>query len=335
VSCAAAKSKSFQKGTVMRYRASMAIFIVVLICCSLESAAAGGKIRIGYPSAVGHFITLPLAQKKGFLREEGVDAEILQIRPQAAVPALANGEIDYYAGVGPVVTAAITGVSVRLVSTYVTTLLTLIARPEFSSVMDLKGKSIGIGVIGSSPHIITRLVLKHFGLDPDKDVKSVPGGSADSRLASLQQGLIAATVFPPPFDFHAKKLGFNILARASNLITYPEGGLSTTTKKIKERPEEVKRVIRAGIKANRYVRAEREVSTQFLMEWEKADREVAAATYESLFKAANQDGSIPEDGLRIIIEEAKKNGNVSRDVVIGQVADLAILRQAQRELGIR
>jgi ABC-type nitrate/sulfonate/bicarbonate transport system substrate-binding protein len=48
-------------------------------------AYAADKIRIGYPSTVGHFITLPLAQKKGFLKEEG---------------------IDYYAGVGPVVTAA-------------------------------------------------------------------------------------------------------------------------------------------------------------------------------------------------------------------------------------
>jgi NitT/TauT family transport system substrate-binding protein len=300
-----------------------------------QISRGGRQIRIAYPSAAGHFITLPLAQTKGFLKEEGIDAEILRIRPQAAVPALANGEIDYYAGVGPVVTAAITGIPVRVVSTYVTTLLVLVARPEFKSVMDLKGKSIGIGVVGSSPHIITRLLLKHFGLDPDKDVKSVPGGSADSRLASLQQGLIAATVFPPPFDFHAKKLGFNILARASNFISYPEGGLSTTTKKIKERPEEVKRIVRAGIKANRYVRTEREASTQFLMEWEKVDREVAVATYESVFKAANQDGSIPEDGLRIIVEEAKKNGNVGRDVSISQVADLAVLRQAQRELGIR
>ena len=153
-----------------------------------SSAHAGDKIRIAYPSTIGHFITLPLAQKKGFLTEEGVDAEIVQIRPLAAVPALANGEIDYYAGVGAVVTAAIRGVSVRIVTTYVPTLpIMLIARPEFKSVMDLKGKAIGIGVIGSSPDIVTRLIFKHFGLDPDKDVKSVPGGSADSRLAAFNR----------------------------------------------------------------------------------------------------------------------------------------------------
>ena len=297
------------------------------------SAQAAAKIRIGYPSTVGHFITLPLAQKKGFLRGEGIDAEIVQIRPQAAVPALAHGEIDYYAGVGPVVTAAITGVSVRLVTTYVPTLpIMLIARPEFKSVVDLKGKAIGIGVVGSSPHIVTRLILKHFGLDPDKDVKSVPGGSADSRIAALQQGLIAAAVVPPPFDFFAKKLGFSILARAQDLLTYPEGGLSTTIKKIAERPDEVKRVIEAGIKANRYIRTEREGTIQFLMEWQKVDREVATATYESVANAYSEDGTVPEDGLRVVIEEAKKNAKVTHEVSISQVADLSLLKEAQREL---
>jgi NitT/TauT family transport system substrate-binding protein len=278
---------------------------------------------------------MPLAEKKGFLKENGIDAEIVQIRPLAAAPALGNGEIDYYAGVGPMVTAAIRGMPVRLVATYVPTFpIALIAQREFKSVTDLKGKAIGIGVIGSSPHIVTRLILKHFGLDPDKDVKSIPGGSADSRLAALQQGLIAAAVLVPPFDFFAKKSGLNMLARAQGLVTYPEGGLSTTEKKIKERPDEVKRVIEAGIRANRYIRTEREGTIQFLMAWQKVDREVATATYESVADAYNDDGTVPEDGLRVVIEEAKKNSKVNHEVTINQVADLSMLRQAQRELGI-
>jgi NitT/TauT family transport system substrate-binding protein len=224
---------------------------------------------------------------------------------------------------------------VRLVATYVPTFpIALIAQREFKSVTDLKGKAIGIGVIGSSPHIVTRLILKHFGLDPDKDVKSIPGGSADSRLAALQQGLIAAAVLVPPFDFFAKKSGLNMLARAQGLVTYPEGGLSTTEKKIKERPDEVKRVIEAGIRANRYIRTEREGTIQFLMAWQKVDREVATATYESVADAYNDDGTVPEDGLRVVIEEAKKNSKVNHEVTINQVADLSMLRQAQRELGI-
>lgn len=295
---------------------------------------AADKIRIGYPSTVGHFITLPLAEKKGFLKAVGIDTEIVQIRPLAAVPALGNGEIDYYAGVGPIVTAAIRGMPVRLVATYVPTFpIVLIARPEFKSVKDLKNQAIGIGVIGSSPHIVTRLILKKFGLDPDKDIKSIPGGSADSRLTALQQGIIAAAVVPPPFDFFAKKLGFHTLASAQGLVTYPEGGLSTTVKKIKERPDEVKRVIQAGIKANKYIRAEREGTIQFLMAWQKVDREVADATYVSVANAYNDDGTVPEDGLRVVIEEAKKNAKLNHEVSINQVADLTMLKQAQKDLG--
>ena len=306
------------------------VALLVLVLFQL-SAHAADKIRIGYPSAVGHFITLPLAQNKGFLRAEGIDAEIVQIRPQAAVPALAHGEIDYYAGVGPVVTAAITGVSVRLVATFVPTLpIMLIARPETKSVMDLKGKAIGIGVVGSSPHIVTRLILKHVGLDPDKDVKSVPGGSADSRIAALQQGLIAAAVVPPPFDFFGRSWVFAFLLGHRIFSLIQRGGLSTTIKKIAERPGELKRVIEAGIKANRSIRTEREGTIQFLMEWQKVDREIATATYDSVSNAYSKDGTVPEDGLRVVIEEAKKNAKVSREVSINQVADLSMLKEEQR-----
>ena len=72
-------------------------------------------------------------------------------------------------------------------------------------------------------------------------------------------------MIPPPFDFRGTKLGLNSLARAAELLTYPEDGLIATVKKIKEKPDEVKRVIRAGIKANRYIRSQREGTVQFLM----------------------------------------------------------------------
>lgn len=44
---------------------------------------------------------------------------------------------------------------------------------------------------------------------------------------------------------------------------------------------------------------------------------------------------LPEDGLRLIIEEAKKLAKVDREVSFVEVPDLSILEQAQRELGIR
>ena len=104
-------------------------------------------------------------------------------------------------------------------------------------------------------------------------------------------------------------------------------------KKIKEKPDEIKRVIRAGIKANRYIRTEREGTIQFLMEWQKVNREIATAGYDSAIRAFNDDGSVPETGLRLIVDDAKRNAKIDREVALNEVADLSMLREAQKELG--
>jgi NitT/TauT family transport system substrate-binding protein len=314
------------------------IFLAFLSICVLHTSSdAADKIRVGYPAPVGNFLTLPLAQKRGFFKEEGLDAEIVRIRPPASYAALVNGDIDYYTGIGGAAVAAATrGVPIRVVACFVPTLpFMLIARPELKSVQELKGKTIMIGVPGGSPDLIARMMLKHFGLDPEKDMKLLPGGPSDVRLVALKEGLVAATVVGPPFDLLAKKFGLNVLARSHEFLSYAEGGLSVATKRIKERPDEIKRVIKTGIKANRYIRTEREGTVQFMMEWQRVDKETAAATYESVWKTFNDDGSLPEKGLRLVVDEAKRVGKVEREISLSEIVDLTILKEAQRELGIQ
>jgi ABC-type nitrate/sulfonate/bicarbonate transport system substrate-binding protein len=113
----------------------------------------------------------------------------------------------------------------------------------------------------------------------------------------------------------------------------PETGLVAGVKKIHDKPDEIKRVIRAGIKANRYIRANRDGTVQFLTEWLKLNREAAAATYDSVVRVYNEDVAVCDKGLRVIVDETKKNMKLSRDVPFSEVADLAIFREAQRELG--
>jgi hypothetical protein len=105
--------------------------------------------------------------------------------------------------------------------------------------------------------------------------------------------------------------------------------------KIKGRPDEVKRVIRAGIKGSRYIKANRDATIQFLMEWQRIDKEIATGTYEYLSKATNENGSLSEDGFRMMIEEIKELAKVTHEVPLTDVADFSILRVAQKELGIK
>ena len=210
----------------------------------------------------------------------------------------------------------------------------LLGRPELTSVRDLKGKTIGVA-IGGGPDLVARLMIRHFGLDPDKDMKFVASGGSEGAFARMKQGLMDATSAPVPWDYRAKKMGFSVLARAEDLFTYPISGAVAHSKKIKEKPDEIKRLIRAGIKANRYMRANREGTIPILMSTYKIDKEIATALYDSFVKGFNDDGSLPEDGFRRLIEDTKRITKVDREVTLSEVADLSILREAQRELGIK
>jgi len=309
------------------------LFIISILHSSVQAA---DKIRIGFSELIASYSSLPLAQKRGFLQEEGLQAEFIRMNTTVGLATLVTGEIDYYTQLAGGVAAVIRGVPVKIVACYVPgPTATLIARPEFKSVQELRGKTVGINVFGSNLDIIARNIFKHSGLDPDKDIKFLAGGPLEARFSSMKQGLIAATFGGPPADFLGKKMGFVVLARAHELFSFPVTGVLSSVKKIKEKPDEIKRVIRAGIKANRYIRQNRDGTIQTFMEWLKIDKEMATATYDSVGKSFNEDGSLPEDGLRLLIEEAKKAAKVSREIASSEVADLSILREAQKELGIK
>ena len=299
-------------------------------------AHATDRVRIGYPAPTAGHINSVLAQKKGFFKDEGLDAEIIRIPSPGSLAALVNGDIDYYSAISPVVAAAVRGLPVKVVACYVPSPSNaLVSKPEIKSVKDLKGKTIAVSTPGASPTVITKMMLKYFGLDPEKDVKLLPLGGDERRLIGMKQGLADAAALSPEFNYLAKKDGFVVLVRAYELFSYPPSGLAASIKKIRERPDEIKRVIRAGIRANRYIRQNRDGTIQVMMEWLKVNREVATAIYEGVWDHYSEDGSIPEDGLRLFIEEAKKANKVEREVFINEVADSSILKDVQQELGIK
>jgi len=316
----------------MRNRLLVLLAIFVLD----TSAFAADKIRIGFPDLAAPFVPLAIGDKRGFFQEEGLQGEFIRINPAIAFQALVGGEIDYYTVLGPGAAAAIRGVPVKIVAAYVPVAPTaLLARPEIKSVPELRGKTIGVNAYGGALEGMARLMLRHFSIDPDKEIKFLATGPIDSRFGAMKQGLTHATLGSPPIDFLGKKLGFVVLVRAHELFNFPVSGLIASAKKIKERPDDIRRAIKASIKANRYIRQNRDGTLPVMAEWLKIDNEMAAATYDSSVKTFSEDLNLPDGGLRLLIDEAKRVGKVSREVSLSEVADLSILKEAQRELGIR
>jgi ABC-type nitrate/sulfonate/bicarbonate transport system substrate-binding protein len=312
------------------------LLVLLAIFILDTSAFAADKIRIGFPDLAAPFVPLAIGDKRGFFQEEGLQGEFIRINPAIAFQAVVGGEIDYYTVLGPGAAAAIRGVPVKIVAAYVPVAPTaLLARPEIKSVPELKGKTIGVNAYGGALEGMARLMLRHFNIDPEKEVKFLATGPLDSRFGAMKQGLTHATLGSPPIDFLGKKLGFVVLARAHELFNFPVSGLIASAKKIKERPDEIRRAIKASIKANRYIRQNRDGTLPVMAEWLKIDNEMAAATYDSSVRTFSEDLNLPDGGLRLLIDEAKRVGKVSREVSLSEVADLSILKEAQRELGTR
>ena len=120
----------------------LSVIIFVLVAVGAVAHAQDGKtrIRIAIPSASICCLHLFAAQQWKVFEDNGLDVEIIQMRPQVANAAMVAGEIHYFAGVGPnSVAATLRGMSSRAVWFASDQLIySLLARPEFKTLKELR-----------------------------------------------------------------------------------------------------------------------------------------------------------------------------------------------------
>jgi NitT/TauT family transport system substrate-binding protein len=320
-----------------RYSFRFILIVAIATCFCLGSTShAADRIRIAVSNPNMPNLTTQMALKRNFFKDENLDVEVIRMNPNVAITALATGDIDYCQLFGAVVGGAIAGLPVRIVAGFLDNWpMTLIAQPELKTLKDLRGKTLGISSFGATPDVAARMMIKQSGIDPEKELKVLALGSDAARMTGLMQRVVDVVVMSPPADTQLEKQGYKILARAYELFNFPYLGLGTNTRKIKEKPHEIRRVIKAAIRANRFIRDNRDESVRTFMSWGKVEGEFAYASYDALRNLFNADGAVPEDGLKLVIDQARRSSKVSREVAPSEVADLTFLRDAQAELGIR
>jgi NitT/TauT family transport system substrate-binding protein len=312
--------------------------IVILSVLGLARGFADGadKVRIAVTNPNMSFLPSGVALKKGFFRDEGLDVEIIRMNVPNIITALVTGDIGYTLIFGSVVRGALRGMPMRALASLLDgSTHALVAKPEYKSGKELKGKTVGIGNFGGTDDVAGRMMLKSFGLDTEKDLKFIAVGPDRARLAALKEGLVDVAVIAPPGDSLGRQMGFNVLLRAYEVFSFPFIGVGANLKTIKEKPDEAKRVVKAMVRANRFIRDDKEGAVKILMDWGKVERDHAVASYDSTWKVFSPDGNIPQEGLRLVIEQAKAELKLTREVPVNEVVDFAPLREAQKELGIR
>ena len=316
---------------------NLCVDIAVATFIALSSPAdAADRVRVSVTNFNMSYLAAGVAANKGIFKEEGLEVEIVRMNANVAMSALIAGECDYTMIFASVIRAAMRGIPLKVIAVLIDSPpYAFIARPEVSSMKTLKGKTVGIGVFGSSNDVVARLMLERAGIDPEKDTKLIAFGSDSARFAALKEGLVDAAIIAPPADSQARKIGLNVLARANDFFKFPHIGLGTSSRKLKEKPQEVAQVIKAFIRANRFVRDNRQEAINILADWGKSQKEDAMAAYDSTWQLFSPDGNMPEDGMKLVIDDARNAIKLTRPVPITEVADASALREAQRQLGIK
>jgi ABC-type nitrate/sulfonate/bicarbonate transport system substrate-binding protein len=252
----------------MSYRNRIVIVFLSLAAIlprSAFSAERPGKpvpVRIGVVSRSTLDMPFYVARDRGFFREEGLEPEIIFIRSSLSIQAMLGGSLDFGTATGTAVNAIVNGADVRVVLAMSDKpAFDLIAHPSITTIAELRGKRIGFGGIGGLSEIIVRQILAAHQIPPDQ-VKFLPMGQNSLTYASLKAGMIDATMLQMPQNFLAQDDGFRKLAAGSDYYRVVQGGLATA--KPTGRPELVTKVIRATLRAVRWIRTEKRQAIEFM-----------------------------------------------------------------------
>jgi len=312
------------------------LLIGLSLLISAATAEAIDKVRMSISAVDVSFLTGGLALKRGMFRDEGLDVELIRMNANVSVTALSTGDIDYTMVFASVVRGALRGLPMKVVASFMdSSTHLLIARPEYKTIRDLKGKTLAVSNYGATSDVAARMMMKQGGVDPEKELKIIQLGAERGRYAALREGIVDVAVLSPPTDTDAQRQGYRILSRFHEHFKLPFTGVGTNLRKLKEKPDEVKRMVKAMLRANRFVRSNREGTIQTMMEWIKVDRESAVATYDSTWKIFSEDGGLSESGLKLVIDQGREAMKIERPVANSEVADFNIIREVQKELGIK
>jgi len=327
-----------------RHGATMLLVIAsclsVLYIPGLTQAQIGlKKVRLGSSSTNVSFLAFYTALHRGFFKDEGIDLEIIYMPANLASTAVLNGDIDYNGAVTGTIGAAVRGQPMKvLLFTVAKPFLFLVSKKDIKDVKQLKGKKIAGSSPGGSATLIAEKVLKHYGLEPGRDVSLLPmGGSAAGRYAVLETGVVDASFLSVPENIIAMEKGYTELVFAGDVVEFPQNGFGTSEKKIRENPDEVYRMVRATLRGLQFVwdKTNQEAVTKIIMkQWRINDPRMAAEIFKQVTRVLTKDAYVKPESVQVLIDLARESAKVTKPVTSAEVVDYSFLDKAGKELGI-
>lgn len=302
--------------------------LILLFLLLVGDAPAAERVTIATPSRGLFEFPVVVAMRKGFYKDEGIDVDKVQMQPALGVKALISGDVDYLLAWGSALRAAVTGVPVKaVVGIAGRPLHVLIARPEIKTPKDLKGRVIGVDSIAGTVDYLARVAVRHFGLEPERDVQIIVTGESPTRLAALHSGAIDATPIDVAFAVKAEDEGFRRLVYLGDLIELPLSGIAVTDQKLQTHREQVRKVVRATVRGTRYFKQNRNDTVQMLADYLRITPMQAAKAYDTSVNSFSNDGMISDKGVQLDVQLTKERLKLTKEIPLSQLVDWSLVKE--------
>lgn len=305
------------------------VFLAVLI---VPRAGLPADKLLGIHSARVMSQSMPwIAEEAGLFRKYDLEFPLVYIgsSPLATAAMLGgDGELLQDGGLG-IVRAYVQGNTELVCIGAQKNILTqsILAKPLFKKLEDLRGKKVGVTRIGSTTHYFATEAFRKIGMEAGRDYTVIQTGGAPEMLAALSTGAIEAGTLAPPLDAQAIAQGFHYVVYGPDLrIPQVAVGFMTRRSTLAKRPQVLGRFMRALAEAAKILHTDKEFTFKVLSKQLRVtDRKTLEAGYNAEIKVLEPRLTIRPEAFQAILDDVAQTDPRAKKIKPEELIDRRFL----------
>jgi len=269
---------------------ALAGFVLLASMLAPGLAAAAEKLRVGTPAQVNFtFMPLEIGQRQGFFAKEGLDVQVVSFQGGSRLAqGIAACEVDVAVTSGTDMAFAAKGVPhIAVAATAGPPLFLTVMVPYDSAITgpdDLKGKKVAVTTAGSFTAWLMRRLIQEKHWPADSMTLVALCTSPAAIVAALKTYQVDAAVQAPAlaFQLEEEKVARPLFPTSTIVKDFIANAIFATERALAERPEDVRRFIRAWFASVAFMRSHKAETVAVSRDLNHYDEAVAEKEYDTV-----------------------------------------------------
>jgi ABC-type nitrate/sulfonate/bicarbonate transport system substrate-binding protein len=297
---------------VTNLRPSVTFFVSLFLCTSTLGIKAGWaeQINMGY-SGTGLNSTLRrVIEKEKLWQKRGLEVRSIYFNSgNLTSQALLGGDIQIADGDlnAPLSMAAAGILDLKIFAVTFARLQHLfVVRNHIEKPQDLKGKKVAVSSFGSVSDSMTRLVLRFWKIDPEKELAILPSGNTPTRIAALVTGRVDGGLVTPEQLHRVLATGCcRVLADLADIpLDYALYGLVAPSSFLRSQASVVRRFLEGVVEGIAVFKTRQDVVLEVLREEGMKDRDLAIQIHNRLTKSLRPEPVPEPTGVQAVLDSS-------------------------------